>query len=101
MDIKIVGLRPGGKIHEELLVNGENSLPTDNDKIMIAKVKDVDIISVKKTIIELCELSKDCDKDATVKKIKEIIPEYISNNSEFEKLDGKKSFVLYNINTFF
>ena len=88
MDIKIVGLRPGEKIYEELLVNGENTLPTHNDKIMIAKVKDIDVIAIKKSIIELCLLSKDCDKLAIVKKIKEIVPEYISNNSEFEKLDA-------------
>lgn len=88
MDIKIVGLRPGEKIYEELLVNGENTLPTYHEKILIAKVKDIDTNQVKQSILELCALSKNCDKLATVKKIKEIIPEYISNNSEFEKLDS-------------
>ena len=88
MDIKIVGLRPGEKIYEELLVTGENTLPTYHEKILIAKVKDIDTNKVKESILELCALSKNCDKLATVKKIKEIIPEYISNNSEFEKLDS-------------
>ncbi|MFK8060004.1 MAG: polysaccharide biosynthesis protein [Polaribacter sp.] len=87
MDIKITGLRSGEKIYEELLANGENTLPTHNEKIMIAKIRDIDVIDIKKKIIELCILSNHCDNLATVKKIKEIVPEYISNNSEFEKLD--------------
>jgi FlaA1/EpsC-like NDP-sugar epimerase len=87
MDIKITGLRPGEKIYEELLANGENTLATYNDKIMIAKVKDLDVINIRKNIIELCLLSKSCDNFRIVKKIKEIVPEYISNNSVFEKLD--------------
>jgi len=88
IDIKIIGLRPGEKIDEELLANGENTLPTYNDKIMIAKVKEIVAINIQENILALCLLSKDCNKLATVKKIKEIVPEYISNNSEFEKLDA-------------
>ena len=87
MDIKITGLRPGEKIYEELLANGENTLATYNDKIMIAKVRDIDVMNIRKDIIELCLLSKSCDNFRIVKKIKEIVPEYISNNSMFEKLD--------------
>jgi FlaA1/EpsC-like NDP-sugar epimerase len=87
MDIKITGLRPGEKIYEELLANGENTLATYNDKIMIAKVRDIDVINIRENIIELCLLSKGCDNFTIVKKIKEIVPEYISNNSKFEKLD--------------
>jgi FlaA1/EpsC-like NDP-sugar epimerase len=88
IDIIITGLRPGEKIHEELLANDENTLPTYNDKIMIAEVKDKDVTDIRKNIIELCLLSKGCDNLAIVKKIKEIVPEYISNNSEFEILDA-------------
>jgi FlaA1/EpsC-like NDP-sugar epimerase len=91
MNIKIIGLRSGEKVFEELLANGENTIPTYNDKIMIAKVRDIDVIDICKKITELCLLSKGCDNLATVKKIKEIVPEYISNNSEFEKLDAKKA----------
>ena len=94
IEIKITGLRPGEKIYEELLANDENTQPTYNDKIMIAKVRDIDVIDVLKNVIELCLLSKGCDNQAIVKKIKEIVPEYISNNSEFEKLDAKKTPVL-------
>ena len=88
IDIKITGLRPGEKIFEELLANGENTLPTYNEKIMIAKASPINVKNVKKKIIELCLLKKNNDKVATLKKMKEIVPEYISNNSEFEKLDS-------------
>tara|TARA_B110001469_G_C9639793_1_gene321544 strand:- start:77 stop:1954 length:1878 start_codon:yes stop_codon:yes gene_type:complete len=88
IDIKITGLRPGEKIFEELLANGENTLPTYNEKIMIAKASPINVNNVKKKIIELCLLKKNNDKVATLKKMKEIVPEYISNNSEFEKLDS-------------
>ena len=54
---------------------------------MIAKVRDIDVMNIRKDIIELCLLSKSCDNFRIVKKIKEIVPEYISNNSMFEKLD--------------
>tara|TARA_B110000238_G_scaffold100027_1_gene108926 strand:+ start:6430 stop:8307 length:1878 start_codon:yes stop_codon:yes gene_type:complete len=88
IDIKITGLRPGEKIFEELLANGENTLPTYNEKIMIAKASPINVNNIKKKIIELCLLNKNNDKVATLKKMKEIVPEYISNNSEFEKLDS-------------
>jgi FlaA1/EpsC-like NDP-sugar epimerase len=94
IEIKITGLRPGEKIYEELLANDENTQPTYNDKIMIAKVRDIDVVDVLKNVIELCLLSKGCDNQSIVKKIKEIVPEYISKNSEFEKLDAKKTPVL-------
>jgi hypothetical protein len=55
---------------------------------MIAKASPINVNNVKKKIIELCLLKKNNDKVATLKKMKEIVPEYISNNSEFEKLDS-------------
>ena len=85
IEIKITGLRPGEKIYEELLANDENTQPTYNDKIMIAKVRDIDVVDVLKNVIELCLLSKGFDNQSIVKKIKEIVPEYISKNSEFKK----------------
>ncbi len=87
ISIKIVGLRPGEKIYEELLANDENTQKTYNEKIMIAKVSDFDVTQVEKQILDLCDLSRECDDTKIVKKIKEIVPEYISQNSQYEHLD--------------
>ncbi|WP_222983950.1 polysaccharide biosynthesis protein [Flagellimonas meishanensis] len=89
IDIKITGLRPGEKLYEELLANGENTLPTYHDKIMISKVRDIDYIATRTMIDELC-ISNLFFKDNVVKLMKSIVPEYISNNSDFCKLDGQK-----------
>ncbi|NAY91215.1 SDR family NAD(P)-dependent oxidoreductase [Muricauda sp. JGD-17] len=89
IDIKITGLRPGEKLYEELLANGENTLPTYNDKIMISKVRDIDYARTRTMIDELC-ISNLFFKDNVVKLMKSIVPEYISNNSDFCKLDEKK-----------
>ncbi len=86
IDIKIVGLRPGEKLYEELLTNKENTIPTYHDKIMIAKVENMDALQSKNKIVELSKL-KEKNKIEIVMKLKEIVPEYISNNSEFEELD--------------
>ncbi len=86
IDIKIVGLRPGEKLYEELLTTNENTIPTYNEKIMIAKVEAVDYLAAKKKIIDLSKLGEKGKMDI-VMKLKEIVPEYISNNSEFEELD--------------
>jgi len=86
INIKIIGLRPGEKLYEELLSTEENTMPTYNDKILIAKVSHLDCETAKKKIIEL-SLLKNMDKIEIVSAIKEIVPEYISNNSVYEKLD--------------
>jgi len=86
IDIKIVGLRPGEKLYEELLSDKENTIPTYNDKIMIAKTDSLDYTEVKKAIIELSML-KEKNKHKIVARLKGIVPEYISNNSDFEELD--------------
>lgn len=86
IDIKIVGLRPGEKLYEELLTNKENTIPTYNDKILIAKVEEIDDMAARKKIINLAKLEEK-DKVDIVMKLKDIVPEYISNNSEFEELD--------------
>ncbi len=91
IDIKITGLRPGEKIYEELLANDENTVQTYNDKIMIAKVRGFDLNSVQNEIIELCTISKSCNAIEIVKKIKSIVPEYKSQNSQYEALDKKTS----------
>ncbi len=86
IDIKIVGLRPGEKLYEELLSDKENTMPTYHDKIMIAKTDELDYFKLKNAIIQLSML-KEKNKHEIVAKLKEIVPEYISNNSDFEKLD--------------
>ena len=88
IDIIYTGLRPGEKLYEELLANEENMLPTHHKKIMIAKVTDLDTQKSKEAIIALCDLSEYSDVNSIVTKLKEIVPEYISQNSTFEKLDA-------------
>lgn len=92
IDIKIVGLRPGEKIYEELLANDENTVKTHHEKIMIAKVNTNKCQDNKKLIEELCLMSSTIEKHEQVMhlvaKIKEIVPEFKSQNSEFEKLDN-------------
>lgn len=92
IDIKIVGLRPGEKIYEELLANDENTVKTHHEKIMIAKVNTQKCHDNKKLIEELCLMSSTIEKHeqvmGLVAKIKEIVPEFISQNSEYEKLDN-------------
>jgi len=87
IDIKITGLRPGEKIYEELLADGENTAATYHEKIMIAKVKNIDQVAIKKQIEELCGVNNELNYEQTVKKMKKIVPEFISNNSKYERLD--------------
>lgn len=90
-DIQIVftGLRPGEKLYEELLANEENTIPTHHEKIMIAQVKEYDFEEVEKNISQLIALFDSQNNRAIVAKMKEIVPEYISNNSVYEALDPK------------
>ncbi len=90
VDIKITGLRPGEKIYEELLANDENTQPTYHEKIRIAKVSPIDIKTVMGKIVDLVNLDQECDGECIVSKVKDIVPEYISNNSTYEALDKKK-----------
>ncbi len=87
IDIVITGLRPGEKLYEELLNNSENTVPTHHEKIMIAKVAQYEFGQVKQQVNELISLFNTQDNISIVKKMKDIVPEYVSNNSEFEKLD--------------
>ncbi|EPR69731.1 UDP-N-acetylglucosamine 4,6-dehydratase [Winogradskyella psychrotolerans RS-3] len=90
IDIKITGLRPGEKIYEELLADGENTKKTYHDKIMIAKSRHVDISNVEKQINKLTAINSLTQPLEIVSSIKQLIPEYISNNSTYEVLDIKK-----------
>ena len=87
IDIKITGLRPGEKLYEELMANGENKMPTHHKKIMIAKLKDIDWNDTITKIEELSSENQFMTDYERVSLLKKIVPEYISNNSIHEKLD--------------
>ena len=86
IDIKITGLRPGEKLYEELLANGENTLPTYHEKIKISKVRDLEYARIRSKIDELC-INNMFFNGNTVKLMKEIVPEYVSKNSDLCELD--------------
>ncbi len=81
------GLRPGEKLYEELLADEENNLTTHHSQIMIAKIVPTEYAEIKNKIDNLICTIEENDKFLTVKNIKEIVPEFISKNSEFEALD--------------
>tara|TARA_R110002051_G_scaffold199926_2_gene266931 strand:+ start:4210 stop:6102 length:1893 start_codon:yes stop_codon:yes gene_type:complete len=87
IDIKITGLRPGEKLYEELLATGENTVKTYHDKIMIAKTQKINDRAILELIAELATQKNKLSSSEIVKKLKVLVPEYISNNSKFEKLD--------------
>ena len=89
-DIKITftGLRPGEKLREELLNNNENTIGTHNPKIMVARVPEYNYLEVNSLITELYEHKDSLQNEILVKTMKKIVPEYISNNSIYERLDS-------------
>lgn len=87
VEIKYTGLRAGEKLYEEVLNKEETTMPSFHDKIRIAKVRQYDYDTVERDIEDLVEISKRYDDMATVKKMKEIVPEFKSNNSVYEVLD--------------
>ena len=87
VEIKYTGLREGEKLYEEVLNDKENTKPTFHKKIRIAEVREYDFDQVSKDVDELVALSLQYDDMATVKKMKEMVPEYKSNNSKYEILD--------------
>ena len=87
VEIKFTGLRPGEKLYEEVLNELEGTKPTFHEKIRIAEVREYDYDAVCKDINELIEIAKRYEDMETVRKMKEIVPEYKSNNSVYEKLD--------------
>ncbi len=88
-DIKIIytGLRPGEKLYEELLASSENTLPTHHQQILIGKVREYEFAEVKRFIDELILLFNSQNNQLIVSKMKEIVPEFVSNNSVFQTLD--------------
>ena len=87
VEIKFTGLREGEKLYEEVLNELEGTKPTFNKKIRIAEVREYDYAEASRQIDELIAISKQYDNMATVRKMKEIVPEYKSNNSVYEQLD--------------
>ena len=90
MDIKIEysGLRPGEKLYEEVLSNNENTLPTDHSRIRIAKVREYNYDDACAAVNELERLSREVVIPDMVKLMKQIVPEFISKNSQFEVYDS-------------
>lgn len=88
IEIKITGLRPGEKLYEELLTNEENTTETHHPQILIAKVRMYDFEEISTEISDLTNMFEEQNNDSIVQKMKSIVPEFRSNNSEFEKLDA-------------
>lgn len=87
IEIKYTGLRAGEKLYEEVLSTSENTLPSFHDKIRIAKVSKYNYEDINQQIEELVKISHDYKSMDIVRKMKEIVPEYVSNNSEYSVLD--------------
>src|SRR5690606_7272642 len=89
ISIEYSGLRPGEKLYEELLNDLENTLPTHHHKIMVAKVREYDFEQVEAQICALINMTKNQNEREIVLKMKELVPEFKSNNSVYEELDQK------------
>jgi FlaA1/EpsC-like NDP-sugar epimerase len=86
--IEYSGLRPGEKLYEELLNDLENTKPTHHEKIMVAQVREYDFNTINSSITELVKLSCQYKDRRVVQLMKDIVPEFKSNNSIYEELDG-------------
>ena len=87
VEIKYTGLRDGEKLYEEVLNQEETTLPTFNQKIKIAKVREYDYDDVCRDLAELSNLAKTYDDMQIVAKMKQIVPEYKSQHSKYQVLD--------------
>ena len=96
VDIKIeyTGLRPGEKLFEEVLSNEENTLPTGHNRIRIAKVRESDYDEAKDQVNTLEVLAKGVDIPSMIKLMKQMVPEFKSNNSPYEKYDKAEQITL-------
>lgn len=95
IEIKYTGLRPGEKLYEELLNDAENTLPTHHEKILIAKMRSNEVIELQQAFDQLFSLAANPDSVLDmVAKMKEMVPEFVSNNSVYEQLDQNKAAVV-------
>ena len=90
VEIEYTGLREGEKLYEEVLNELEGTKPTFHEKIRIAQVREYDYDEVSRDIDELVDIAKQFDNMKTVRKMKQIVPEYKSNNSVYEVLDKEE-----------
>ena len=91
VEIKITGLRDGEKLYEEVLNEQEHVKPTFHEKIKIADVREYEYAEANREIEELIAIARQYDDMATVRKMKQIVPEYKSNKSKYEVLDKEKT----------
>src|SRR5699024_8865210 len=85
--IKYTGLRPGEKLFEELLANEENTAPTYHPKILIAKVREYSFDQVNSRLFKMVNLAEEGNGWEVVRLMKQVVPEFKSKNSNYEKLD--------------
>ncbi len=89
--IEYTGLRPGEKLYEEVLADSETTIPTHHKKILIGKVREYNFEQVSKIIKQLISSFDNQNNTDIVKLMKELVPEFVSNNSVFEKLDKNQN----------
>lgn len=94
IQLNFTGLRPGEKLYEELLNNKENTIATYHPQIMIAKVREYDPMVIFSQINKLIESLPEHNNFALVTLMKDIVPEFVSQNSIFEELDRHKKFAV-------
>ena len=91
VEIKYTGLREGEKLYEEVLNENENTKPSFHKKIRIAMVRNYEYEEAERDIEDLCQIAAQYADMATVKKMKDIVPEYVSKHSRYEVLDKKEA----------
>lgn len=91
IEIKYTGLREGEKLYEEVLNENENTLPSFHKKIRIAMVRNYEYEDALREIEELRDISVKYDDMETVRKMKQIVPEYVSKHSRYEVLDAPQA----------
>jgi FlaA1/EpsC-like NDP-sugar epimerase len=95
IEIKYTGLRPGEKLYEELLSDAENTIPTHHEKILIAKIREEKIEGLDNHFEQLFSFAAQTGQTmAMVSKMKELVPEFVSNNSIYEQLDQTKASIV-------
>jgi FlaA1/EpsC-like NDP-sugar epimerase len=91
IEISFTGLRPGEKLYEEVLNSAEDTMSTHHPKIVRARVRDRDYAEINRSVSELIAMFDDQNNLELVRALKSMVPEYLSRNSEFEKLDQKEA----------